>query len=129
MSLSVLVVDDEKFWRDSVAELVSNFHKTLEVTKIEYADDGGSAMRFIDGEQYDLIFLDWYLGDMQGKEVLDYITLNSSSSGVFIFSGIDAKTSDFVLSEYKGKLKFISFLGKPFDYAIAKEKIMNLLRD
>ena len=69
--LKVLVVDDEMIVRES---LVQWFKKSG--YEVDGADDGRTAMEMVDGKDYDFIFLDIKMPDVNGFEVLDHVKAN-----------------------------------------------------
>jgi two-component system, NtrC family, response regulator HydG len=71
----VLVVDDEMIVRES---LVDWFKK--EGYDVEGADGGRAALEMVDKKDYDFIFLDIKMPDVDGFEVLDYIKANCPHS-------------------------------------------------
>ena len=64
----VLVVDDEMIVRES---LVDWFKKSG--YDVEGADGGRAALDMVDKKDYDFIFLDIKMPDVDGFEVLDYV--------------------------------------------------------
>ncbi len=69
--LKVLVVDDEMIVRESLVEW---FKKSG--YEVDGADGGRIAMEMVDGKDYDFIFLDIRMPDVDGFEVLDHIKAN-----------------------------------------------------
>lgn len=66
--LSVLVVDDELIVREA---LVAWFRKAG--YEVEGADGGRAAIRMVDDKDYDIIFLDIKMPDVNGFDVLDHV--------------------------------------------------------
>ena len=69
--LKVLVVDDEMIVRESLVEW---FKKSG--YEAECADGGRIAMEMVDEKDYDFIFLDIKMPDVNGFEVLDHVKAN-----------------------------------------------------
>ncbi len=69
--MKVLVVDDETIVRESLVEW---FRKSG--YEVEGASGGKIAMAMVDGKDYDFIFLDIRMPDVDGFQVLDYVKAN-----------------------------------------------------
>jgi len=68
MNISILVVDDEVVFRDSVCEILSG-----EGYHVQVADDGLAAIEAMRRNHYDLVLLDIRMPGMTGIEVLQVI--------------------------------------------------------
>jgi len=79
--LKVLVVDDEMIVRES---LVAWFKK--EGYDVEGADGGQAAIDMVDQKDYDFIFLDIKMPNVDGFEVLDNVKQNSPHSMVVMIT-------------------------------------------
>ena len=77
----VLIVDDEKIVRES---LIDWFMKSG--YDVEGADGGAAAIKMVDGKDYDFIFLDIKMPEVDGFEVLDYIKENCPNSMVVMIT-------------------------------------------
>ncbi|MDR3556751.1 MAG: sigma-54 dependent transcriptional regulator [Syntrophobacteraceae bacterium] len=69
--MKVLVVDDETIVRESLVEW---FRKSG--YEVEGASGGKVAMEMVDGKDYDFIFLDIRMPDVDGFQVLDHVKAN-----------------------------------------------------
>ena len=58
--MKVLIVDDEPLAIEELKYLVSQYPQ---VTQVDDADDAASALKAVNDQQYDAIFLDIHLGD------------------------------------------------------------------
>lgn len=81
----VLVVDDQK----SMRELAMLYLYKIGFRRIYEAADGASAKHRSTQKQYDLIVLDWNLGDTNGLDVLKFIraTNENKTTAVLIATG------------------------------------------
>ena len=79
--LKVLVVDDEMIVRES---LVDWFKQSG--YDVEGADGGRAALDMVDKKDYDFIFLDIKMPEVDGFEVLDYVKTNSPHSMVVMIT-------------------------------------------
>lgn len=79
--ISVLVADDEKPARLRLADLLR--HETLVGTVFE-ADDGLAAVRAIDRERPDLVFLDVQMPELDGIGVLEAVGTEAMPLTVFV---------------------------------------------
>ena len=81
----VLVVDDQK----SMRELAMLYLYKLGFRRIHESPDGATTKMLVADRQYDLVVLDWNLGDTNGLDVLKFIrasTLNKTTA-VLIATG------------------------------------------
>lgn len=81
----VLVVDDQK----SMRELAMLYLYKIGFRRIYEAADGAGAKQLVTQKQYDLIVLDWNLGDTNGLDVLKFIrtTPENKTTAVLIATG------------------------------------------
>jgi DNA-binding response OmpR family regulator len=81
----VLVVDDQK----SMRELAMLYLYKLGFRRIHESPDGATTKELVAQRQYDLVVLDWNLGDTNGLDVLKFIrasTMNKTTA-VLIATG------------------------------------------
>lgn len=104
--MKILVVDDERFIRNSLQEILSD-----EGYEVETAEDGAVAEKMIDSEHYDVVFCDIKMPGKDGVEVLDFVTSAGIDSAMVMISGHgDIETA--VECIKKGAFDFIQ---KPLD--------------
>ncbi len=78
----VLVVDDEPFIRDMLADFLG-----LEGFEVQTADDGQSALEHIQRESYDLVLSDLKMPRMGGIELLESLTRIAPNTVAIIMTG------------------------------------------
>lgn len=104
--MKILVVDDERFIRNSLKEILED-----EGYVVDVAEDGATAVAMVDKEKYDVIFCDIKMEGMSGEEVLDKFREMGVESAVVMISGhgdIDTAVSCIKKGAY-------DFLSKPLD--------------
>ena len=67
-SLKILIADDNKLSQIVLKKKLESAGATVDV-----ADDGTGVMRYLDDQDYDLIILDMYMPEMDGRETLSAI--------------------------------------------------------
>ncbi|GBE02052.1 transcriptional regulatory protein ZraR [bacterium BMS3Abin08] len=82
MTNTVLVVDDEKGIRESLGDILED-----EGYEVITAESGHEALKLVKVESPDLVFLDIWLPDVDGIEVLEEITSGKNSVPVVMISG------------------------------------------
>ena len=80
--MKILIIDDERFIRNSLSDLVSVFGY-----EVETAEDGQQGLAMAVKEHYDAIFCDIKMPNMNGLEVLDGLRENGIDSAVIMISG------------------------------------------
>lgn len=103
----ILVVDDEKVVRDFLLKLLS-----LENTQVTTAENGQEAIRIVNNEYFDIIFLDARMPGIDGVETfkeLKKITGNNTKYVMMTGYSIDR------LLEKLDNQRIDAFLRKPFD--------------
>lgn len=104
--MKILVVDDERFIRNSLKEILED-----EGYVVDVAEDGATAVAMVDKEKYDVIFCDIKMEGMSGEEVLDKFREMGVEAAVVMISGhgdIDTAVSCIKKGAY-------DFLSKPLD--------------
>ncbi|MCA9410714.1 MAG: response regulator [Candidatus Omnitrophica bacterium] len=66
--LNILIVEDSEDDRDLLTEIMKRVHTPI--ARVEAHPDGGSALKAMESQPFDLIFLDYHLPDMNGMEVM-----------------------------------------------------------
>ena len=80
--MKILIIDDERFIRNSLSDLVSVFGYDVET-----AEDGQQGLAMAVKEHYDAIFCDIKMPNMNGLEVLDGLREQGVDSAVIMSSG------------------------------------------
>ena len=80
--MKILIIDDERFIRNSLSDLVSVFGDDVET-----AEDGQQGLAMAVKEHYDAIFCDIKMPNMNGLEVLDGLREQGVDSAVIMISG------------------------------------------
>jgi DNA-binding NtrC family response regulator len=122
MSLSVLVVDDEKNLTDLITESLKSFNIFKTVIP---AYDGVDAMRKLTNQSFDIVILDLAMPKKDGLDVLNYITdEDQCKSRVIVMSG--GFTADNI---GEAKAHTAHFLAKPFKIDDLKLKIGQVVQE
>jgi PAS domain S-box-containing protein len=110
-ALSVLVVDDEEAVRVTLAEMV-------EVTghRVRTADGGRAALEALAAEEFDVVFTDLSMPEMDGWEVAREVRRRSPRTRIAVVTGYgrDAERT-------RGDAPADTVIGKPFDFAQVEE--------
>ncbi len=104
-SLSVLVVDDERYARERLVDLLD---PRDEVEAIDRADSGADAIDALRSESYDLVFLDVQMPERTGLEVIETIGPSNMPPTIFVTAYDQYALKAF---EYAA----LDYLLKPFD--------------
>ena len=113
--MKILLVDDEKM----IQTAISSFCKKLDI-QIECASDGVEGVKLAETNTYDLILMDNYMPNMEGKEATMKIRslTNGSTFKIIFLSGVDEPSDE----ELK-KFGFDEFLKKPVSKKVFEEVI------
>jgi DNA-binding response OmpR family regulator len=117
----VLVVDDQK----SMRELAMLYLYKLGFRRIHESADGASAKQVVSQRQFDLIVLDWNLGDTTGLDVLKFIraTTENKTTAVLIATG-ENKLSNVQSAMSAGANNYIT---KPYNDVELKSRLERAL--
>ena len=118
----VMIVDDEKIVRES---LVAWFKKSG--YDVEGADGGRTALAMLDQKDYDFIFLDIKMPDVNGLEVLDYIKTNCSHAMVVMITAYGSIETA-VDAMKRGAADYLTKPFEPADLACLLERLLNQRR-
>ncbi len=111
----VLIVDDSLISRRMIRQLVSNFN-----FDIEEAKNGREALEKIHSSNFDIIFLDLLMPDMDGIEVLKNLNQSKRTEKVVVISADIQQTTKARCME----LGAVAFLNKP----PKEEEFVNVLK-
>ena len=105
LSLCVLIVDDERYARKRLNELLDGREA---VGAVEKADSGEAAIRALREDAYDLVFLDVQMPERTGLDVVDTIGPAAMPTTIFVTAYDQYAIKAFELSA-------LDYLLKPFD--------------
>lgn len=117
---TILVVDDDELVRMTLSVLVSSLGYDCLV-----AEDGLEAIKVMEGNTCDLILSDIMMPNMDGLELLEYVTVNHPEVRVIIATGYSERAS------YADVIKAgaIDFIKKPIDQAELEAKLARAVRE
>ena len=110
-TLSVLVVDDEEFVRWTLAEMVEALGHGVRT-----ADGGRAALEALESEEFDVVFTDLSMPEMDGWEVARAVRRLSPRTRIAVVTGYgrDAERT-------QGDAPADMVIGKPFDFSQVEE--------
>ncbi len=120
--MKVLVVDDETIVRESLVEW---FRKSG--YEVEGASGGKIAMRMVDGKDYDFIFLDIRMPDVDGFQVLDHVRANSPYSMVVMITAYGS-VGTAVEAMKRGACDYLTKPFEPCDLACRLQSLLQQKR-
>ncbi len=115
--IKVLIVDDD----NELGNIIVGFLRDDERLLVESANSGFSAGIKLESFRPDVVILDIFLGDMDGREFFEYIRQapeHSDSKVIGITGMLEEDKIDDMLEQ-----GFDAFLRKPFDMAVLKRLI------
>lgn len=117
----ILIVDDERVNRSALAAILKDEHQII------LARDGEQALaRLADDRSIDLILLDVLMPEMDGFEVLRRIKASEATQDIPVIFITALNSQE---DEERGLiLGAADYIGKPFNPAIVKARVSNLLR-
>jgi CheY-like chemotaxis protein len=115
--LKVLVVDDEAVMRDLFAQVLE-----IKGHQVFKADTGQKAVDMVRRNDYDIVFLDFMMPDMNGVETLKLLKKMKPNIAVVMMTGFatEEKLREAIL------LDASDFLAKPFDIVEVVQMIEKL---
>ncbi|HXT61756.1 MAG TPA: PAS domain S-box protein [Pyrinomonadaceae bacterium] len=106
-SLSVLVVDDEQVVRETLAEMLADLDH-----KVVTAESGRDAVQKIGSDEFDLVFTDLAMPEMDGWETAREIRRQKPELPVVLVTGYGATAQP-----PSGEVDLVAgIIGKPFDF-------------
>ena len=106
--MNVLIVDDEKFVREALMEMVSEL-----ATDISSAENGWQALSVLREQRFDVVFTDLSMPEMDGWDLARAIRENWQTTKIVLVTGYGKGLS--VSDEQRGLVHAV--IGKPFDFA------------
>ncbi len=119
--IKILVVDDEV----SITQMIERTFKDIDKFQIETANSGFIAGTKLESFKPDVVVLDIFLGDMDGRELFDHIQDHPEFNKVRVI-GITGNLSQDEIQPLLNK-GFSSFLLKPFNMNKLKETILDVV--
>ncbi len=109
--LSVLVVDDEEHVRETLAEMVEVLGHN-----VRRAEGGRAALAALDENEFDLVFTDLSMPEMDGWEVARAVRRRSPLTRIAVVTGYGRDAA-----RTQGDAPADTVIGKPFDFAQVEE--------
>jgi CheY-like chemotaxis protein len=119
-ALSVLVIDDEDFVRDTLAEMLSVLNH-----KVVTAEGGPQAMEQLAAASFDLVFTDLSMPEMDGWEVAREIRRRWPATSIVLVTGYGKQT----VPAASEKDLIDGVIGKPFDFSQVTETIASITQN
>lgn len=117
--LSILIIDDDQFTR----ELIETILKKIPNVTIHQASDGVEALSIVNDVSLDMVFLDLYMPNMNGKEFMESL---KSTDRLDSFP-IVLITTDRLNKKELSDIGANYYLTKPFDFHSFLEKTYSFL--
>ncbi|MGB7925921.1 MAG: PAS domain S-box protein [Pyrinomonadaceae bacterium] len=116
-SLSILVVDDESFVRETLGDMLEALSH-----RVATAGSGREAIEILDSDHFDLVFTDLSMPEMDGWEVAREIRRRWPEMSIVLVTGYGKGTAP-----PTGEKNLINgVIGKPFDFAQVSETIAKI---
>jgi PAS domain S-box-containing protein len=116
-SLSILVVDDESFVRETLADMLAAL-----THRVTTAGSGREAIETLAADHFDLVFTDLSMPEMDGWEVAREIRRRWPEMSIVLVTGYGKGTAP-----PSGEKNLINgVIGKPFDFAQVSETIAKI---
>ena len=115
----ILVIDDDREICEAIEDILS-----VENHVVDLCHSGKDALQIMDFCHYDLLMVDWELGDIQGPSVVQHFRKNGGTSPVMMITG---------RSDVQSKVDCLEngaddYLVKPFDMRELRARCKSLLR-
>jgi len=118
-NLSILIIDDDQFTR----ELIETILKKVPAIEIYQAKDGIEALTIINEVSLNMVFLDLYMPNMNGKEFMDTLRKSNKAESFPIV----LITTDRLTKSELSDIGANHYLTKPFDFNSFLEKTYTFL--
>lgn len=115
----ILVIDDDKELAESIDDVLSLDHHLVDL-----CHSGKDAMQIMDFCRYDLLMVDWELGDINGPVLVQHFRKNGGVSPIMMITG----RSDIQSKVECLELGADDYLVKPFDMRELRARCKSLLR-
>jgi len=119
--IKILVIDDEVLVTEAIVEDFNNSTDFI----VETAHSGFAAGTKLETFRPDIVILDIFLGDMDGREFFKYIRNHMELKSTRVI-GISGKVKQNEIDEFV-KMGFDKFIKKPFEMDILKNTIKELI--
>ncbi|MFC1883990.1 response regulator [Thermodesulfobacteriota bacterium] len=103
----ILVVDDEKTFRDSLVSAIKAADDQFDITS---AENGKKAAKLLESESFDLVITDLKMPEMDGFELLAFMNSHFPSTPVAVMSAFGTPETRTKISAFSP----LGFLNKPF---------------
>ena len=122
-SMPILIVDDYK----TMLRIIRNLLGQLELTNVEEATDGASALDKMRNADFGLVISDWNMEPMTGLQLLREVRGDDKLKNTpFIMITAESKTENVIAAKEAGVSNYIV---KPFNAETLRSKLVSVLGD
>lgn len=122
LELRVLVVDDSKLARNHIHRVLNS----LGIQKIMEAENGAEALTLLKDYTFDLVFTDYNMPEMDGRELSEFIRFNPETSHIPIIM-VTSEASDSLHMANIHQTGINALCNKPFVLEEVRRMIVTLL--
>jgi len=117
--LKVLVADDSK----TMLRIITNTLKRVGINNITTAEDGMEALELFKQNEYDVLFTDWNMPNMNGLELVKHVRKLDDDIPIVMITTEGGKVE--VITAIKAGVN--NYIVKPFTPQVLKEKLQAIL--
>lgn len=122
--LRVLLVDDSKMARNHIRRVL----KSLGIQNVMEAENGADALTYLKDHTFDLVFTDYNMPEMDGRELSEFIRFNPETAHLPIIMVTSESTSSLHMANIH-QTGINALCNKPFELKEVRKMIITLLNN